>query len=224
MRSLPSRAQFSTFTGSVQVPLTVNVIYPCNEVDIVKYSAQERRLVRETADAYERITLPYVKTIPAKQTAWVTAILRGEAEADRVICEDDAAIVVPDTKWDRRDQSQLHVLALVKDGSIRSVRDLRASHVPMLKAMKRTVLSKLGIAPSEMRVFMHYLPSFWHAHIHFSRITNRTPTALGKSLWLDDIIDNLEADGDFYRNASLTIALGEREPLYGKFMEAGMLS
>ena len=63
---------------------------------------------------------------------------------------------------------------------------------------------------------MHYPPQFMHFHVHF--------TALGvcigagcfaeRAHLLDDIIDNLEADSEYYARCSLTIRVGEQDALY----------
>ena len=86
--------------------------------------------------------------------------------------EDDGCMLLPDTKWDRKDASALYTLAILKDSAIRSVRDLTGAHVPMLRALRDGVLAELrkrfGVRPDQLRCYMHYLPSFWHAHIHFA--------------------------------------------------------
>ena len=71
---------------------------------------------------------------------------------------------------------------------------------------------------------MHYLPSFWMAHIHFAVLTCPTlggTTAVGKAILLDDILDALQKDGDHFATASLTYVVGERDPLFAKLVVAG---
>jgi hypothetical protein len=65
-------------------------------------------------------------------------------------------MMVPDTKWDLKDPGMLYTLAITKDGSIRSIRDLRGKHVPMLQQLKAGALDLLrrqyGVTPSALRV------------------------------------------------------------------------
>jgi m7GpppX diphosphatase len=138
--------------------------------------------------------------------------------------------MVPDTKWDLKDPQMLYTLAIAKDPSLRSVRDLRGRHVPMLQRLKQGALALLrekhGVPPSALRVYMHYLPSFWWVHIHFAALTCTAAgaaTAVGKAVLLDDIVDNLIRDPDHYANASLTVVVGERDPLYLRLRQAGAI-
>jgi hypothetical protein len=208
----------------------VTLICPANEIDIAKYSMQRMRLVRETPDIYSRGTRPFVEALPPKQTAWVHAILAREKEMEVLLYEDDHCMLLPDTKWDRVDMSACYTLAILKDIAIRSVRDLRGRHAPMLRALRDGVLEELkrryDIRANEVRAYMHYLPSFWQAHVHFAVVSCPNmghTTIVGKALLLDDIIDWLERDDQYFETASLTIMVGERDPLHSRLLEIGAL-
>jgi len=78
------------------------------------------------------------------------------------------------------------------------VRDLRGQHLPLLKQLRKGCLAELrtryGVPPASLRVYMHYLPTFWWAHVHFAALTCPAMGAsafVGKAILLDDIIDNL---------------------------------
>ena len=63
---------------------------------------------------------------------------------------------------------------------------------------------------------------FWMAHIHFSVLTCSAlgaSTSVGKAILLDDIIDWLERDPEYFVTANLTFAVGERDPLFSKLEE-----
>jgi m7GpppX diphosphatase len=100
--------------------------------------------------------------------------------------------------------------------------------VPMLRDIQTGVLAKLreayGVEPHSVRAYMHYLPSFWWAHIHFSALTCPNlgvTTSVGKAILLDDIIDHLERDSSFFANANLTICIGEKDPLFSRLEHGG---
>jgi m7GpppX diphosphatase len=207
----------------------VTLICPANEIDIAKYSLQQRRLVRETPIIYSRATRPFVEALPPRQTAWVHSILAREKEMEVLLYEDEHCMLLPDTKWDRVDMRACYTLAILKDVTIRSVRDFRGRHAPILRALRDGVLGELnrryGIRADEVRAYMHYLPSFWQAHVHFAVVSCPTgdTTSVGKALLLDDIIDWLECDGQHFEKASLTIIVGERDPLHARLLEIGAL-
>ena len=209
----------------------ITLICPANEIDIAKYSQQERHLVRETPEIYAQATLPFVAALPPKQTAWVRAILAREKEMEVLLYEDDGCMLLPDTKWDRKDPSALYTLAILKDPALRSVRDLRGEHAPMLRRLRAGVLAELGrrygVRADQVRAYMHYLPSFWMAHIHFAVLTCPAlgaSTSVGKAILLDDIVDSLERDPEHFATANLTFAVGERDPLFAKLEAAGYAS
>ena len=89
--------------------------------------------MRETAAIFEAVTQPFVASLPAQQLSWVWNVLEKKKEAELIIDESDDYLLVPDSKWDRTDTTSLHCLAIAKDRSLHSLRDLRGSHAPMLK-------------------------------------------------------------------------------------------
>lgn len=220
----------------LQVPVQANpvemmVICPANDVDVAKYSEQRRSLVRETPSVYASVTLPFVQALPEAQTAWVRAILSKEQEADKILYEDDIGMLLPDTKWtDEDDLRSMHTLALLKDTAVRSVRDLTGAHLQPLKQLRAGVYAELlrryNLRPDQVRAYVHYLPSFWMAHIHFAALTCPRlgmRTCTGKAILLDDIIDALERDASHFQTSSITYVVGERDDLYARLVQAGVL-
>ena len=78
------------------------------------------------------------------------------------------------------------------------------------------------VPASQLRVYVHYLPSFWQLHVHFALISCGgavAGTSVGKAVLLEDVIDNLARDGEHYATCSLSYAVGENEPLFGRLRE-----
>jgi m7GpppX diphosphatase len=74
-----------------------------------------------------------------------------------------------------------------------------------------------GVAPTSLRLYVHYLPSFYHLHVHIVHMNHIPPedgVHIGHAILLDDIIDNLEIQSDWYQKVSLSVILGMRHPLY----------
>ena len=162
---MATSAAEDTFSPDVKVYL----IYPATDLHIRKYTVQPRVLVRETPDLYSSVTLPYIKSIPDKRTAWVQNILDGLKEQDSVVLADsdplNGFVLVPDSKWDRRRMEELYLQVLCRNPAIGSLRDLRAEHLPLLKGIREKVGIRIeelyeGVKREHLRMFIHYQPSY----------------------------------------------------------------
>lgn len=102
--------------------------------------------------------------------AWcrVEDILSGVSEADKVVYKDDSPtdgfLIIPDMKWDLTSINTLYLVALTLNRSIRSLRDLRKAHVPMLrniiKHASHAVERRWGLGRGSLRFYVHYQPSY----------------------------------------------------------------
>lgn len=168
---LDNRPYFSAnalLARSTNLPdVSLKLIWPATETHIKKYTAQPRRVLSESPELYASIVEPYIASFPADRTAWVRAILNGEKEAERVLFSkpgDGGFMLLPDLKWDGTTLPALYLTALVRDGSIRSMRDLTKAHLGLLRDIRRqayaTVKEKYGVGAGELRLFVHYQPSY----------------------------------------------------------------
>jgi len=171
-------------------------------------------MVRETPAAYAAVVEPYISSFPADRTAWVHAILDGVKEAERVIYRSDEAeeaaglgfVLIPDLKWDGTTLASLYLSAIVRDASIRSLRDLRPRHVPLLKRIREQAYAstkeKYGVEAGQLRTFIHYQPSYCeytsrniltadHFHVHVVHVRHEVMAgmAAGQAHLLEDVID-----------------------------------
>jgi m7GpppX diphosphatase len=68
-------------------------------------------------------------------------ILEKKAEADRIVYEDPdpehGFILLPDLKWEQTQLKNLYVMAVCYKNEIRTLRDLNATHLPLLKNILR---------------------------------------------------------------------------------------
>lgn len=143
-------------------------------------------MVRETPEIYKEIVLPYIQSIPPKRIQWhvsdpvpqlnfadfvphrVYNILLHATESEKIVYEDpDPAvgfIVIPDFKWDLVTMSALYLVTIVHSKDIKSIRDLRKSHLGMLKKIRREAAracqEKWGIGRDGLKMFLHYQPSY----------------------------------------------------------------
>ena len=83
----------------------------------------------------------------------------------------------------------------------------------MLENMRNVAMAEIekryGIKSHFVRAYLHYLPTFWHLHVHFDHTAKGGPTHnCGKCVFLDDVIDNLRREPSFYETANLTFTAG----------------
>lgn len=198
----------SAHTEEAPPDLKLNLIYPCTEKHIKKYSPQRVRMVQETPEIYIQHVRPYMQKMRDEgRLNWVFNILEGRAEQEDILLREvgdegdkEGFLLAPDLNWDRKTLTSLHLLALVDRRDLWSLRDLRKQHVVWLKHMRTRVLDatvKLNegkLDKDEVKLYIHYQPTYYHFHIHVVHVMcEATSTqSVGKAFSLDNIISQLE--------------------------------
>lgn len=230
----------------------MSIIYPASEKHIVKHTAQHRYMIEETIDQYNKITLPhleeeqlslevcrltfqlvcvtnFISLFCFSLLQWLYNVLEHRKEKERILyedpCDENGFILLPDLKWDGKTVEQLYLLALVRRRGIRSLRDLTAADLPLLRNVQTrgiaAIEKRYGIGASQLRIYLHYQPTFYHLHMHFTYLRYDPPGAgCEKAHLLSTVINNLELAGDYYQRATLSYTLKETDKLYGKFLLA----
>ena len=202
-------------------------------------------LVPETPQAYAKAAVcAFIEQEvrrPSKQ--WIANIIAGEQESDQVIVRTDEFVLLPDTErvnryWRNQAteprpkassarhpptgkgatmKAPLNWLAIVQDFGIRTLRDLRGSHVPMLRRMLEGCMAAVEKHTSRPRgqvmAYVHYPPSVYQLHVHFSypygQYCHRDAYRMHS---LEGIINNLEIDPEYYVKATLHLAMYRQSP------------
>lgn len=169
---------------------------------------KRKRMVREPFADYENTLYLH----DSGKDAWAYNILDGTAEQDKVLFRDDLCVVVPTYMWDGVSMDKLQVLCMPMDKSLRSIRDLRACHLPLLAHMKAVTLAtlkdKYGVDEDQLKLFFHYEPSTFHLHLHAAHIANHTvPSSVEYSHELNIVMFNLSLCDNYYA----IILLNKRE-------------
>uniref|UniRef100_A0A0V0J7L7 m7GpppX diphosphatase n=1 Tax=Schistocephalus solidus TaxID=70667 RepID=A0A0V0J7L7_SCHSO len=157
-------------------------------------------------------------------------------------------VLAIDFRWDLRQLNELHCLVLARSASLTCLRDLRAYHLPMMKKMlsegRRALVAKYGggahekivndrtegetvVAPtalSEDQIFayFHYPPTFYRLHMHFAHVDSAPDggTQTGKAYLVEDVIANLEQDGEFYARRTMPMFLHENHAFLAAIRES----
>ncbi|CAO3663107.1 unnamed protein product [Umbelopsis vinacea] len=213
--------------------VNIRIIYPATQAHIDKYSTYPHINIRETSDDYNRVTKPYIEQQPLKRVQWVYNILEGNAEASRVLLRDDhdqstGFLLLPDMKWDLKTMDSLYLVVLVLRRDLKSIRDLDASHLPLLRNIRNKVetfvAEKYGVKASNLRMFFHYQPSYYHLHVHIVHTAFTTAPGIiaGQAHLLDQVIDNIGViDGNYYQRATLPFTLKDNHELCKRFLQSG---
>ncbi|GAB0096431.1 m7GpppX diphosphatase [Sergentomyia squamirostris] len=201
------------------------VIYPATQKHIDKYSKQEVHIVQETPDLYVGTTLRHIEK-EQFSLEWLYNILDHKKESERIVfedtCKETGFILLPDLKWDGQTAETLYCLALVQKRGIKSLRDLNESHLPLLRNILnkgiQAIEDKYAVGRSQLRIYLHYQPSFYHLHVHFTYLKHDAPGIFcEKSHLLNAVIDNIELMSDYYQRATLSFVLRENDKLWDEF-------
>ena len=179
-------------------------MYPATDMLIKKYSSKKKFFVRETPDMYFNITKPLlVDKIDPSSVDWLYNILEHKKEVEFRVCETPEFILNKDWEFNEGALETMYCLAMPQDRSLKSVRDLNETHLPLLKSIReesmKAIDEKFGLKKEEVVAFFHYPPTYYHLHIHFihmKMLFDHSPT---RTVFLDDVIENIEMyGGDYY--------------------------
>lgn len=112
----------------------------------------------------------------------------------------------------QRDPGGLSCLAIAaREDAPLSLRDLRAEHLPLLRAMRDVavpaLLQRYGLAEDQLVAYFHYPPSFPWLHLHLRHLSVAN---LGlRTHALDQVIHSIEVCGDYYDTVPLLIVEGD---------------
>ncbi|MCJ1375076.1 hypothetical protein MMC20_006310 [Loxospora ochrophaea] len=212
--------------------LKINLIYPCTDTHIKKYSPQTIRMVTETSEMYKSHVRPYMQRKREEgRLNWVFNIIEGRSEQEDVILrlpssgeEEEGFLILPDMNWDRKTMSSLRLLCLVERRDIWSLRDLSKRHVNWLKNMRAKILIAVGdlypnIESDMLKLYIHYQPTYYHFHIHIvhTSLDPNSTQAVGKAFGLENTISqlaNLTEPNAGMADFDLTYSMGEASELW----------
>ncbi|XP_063167152.1 m7GpppX diphosphatase isoform X2 [Candoia aspera] len=209
--------------------IKTTVVYPATEKHLQKYLCRAVYLIRETGEDYKNVTLPFIES-QSFSIQWVYNILEKKAEADRIIYENpdpiNGFVLIPDFKWNQKQLDDLYLIAICHRRGIKSLRDLTDEHLPLLRNISQeggeAIQKRFGLMKTQLRVYFHYQPSYYHLHVHFTALSYDAPgCSVERAHLLSDVMYNLELDSQYYQKCPLAFAVRADEPLLKEFQEAG---
>ncbi|CAL1287877.1 unnamed protein product [Larinioides sclopetarius] len=228
----PNVVDYACYPPVCQGDIKATVICPATNKHADKYKYQPSFLVNETPEVYKSIVLPHLES-QKFSLQWVHNILEHKSEAERIVFEDPdpqlGFVLLPDLKWDESEKSSVYLIAICHTKDVKSLRDLNASHLPLLKNIRKkaldAILKKYNIPSEKLRVFLHYQPSYYHLHVHFTSINKQVlGCQFEKARLLDTVISNIELLATYYQDVTLTYTLKSNDPLFSKLKDASVIS
>ena len=221
----------------------LEAVWPAPERLVQRKRPAEICVVEETAEAYDRVVRPFAEA-QAARIGWIDAVCALEKERERNLHACDAFVVNVDTKWSTHgpfgdDRAtwrgadwtrDLYLLAISKDASLKSMRDLRGpAGAGLCRAMRAALLrcaaDVYGVPATKIRVFFHYQPQFYRLHAHCTRAEHTNPGCeCDRAHLLTTVAANLDLAPDYYARAPLTYKLRIGEKLHGLLSAAGALN
>ena len=138
---------------------------------------------------------------------------------DANIYQDSIFRLIKDRKWRDNNPRNLHLLAIYKKSDLRSIRDLRGNHIPLLDYIAEKTLTiikeKYKLRQKKILVYFHYYPSIWQLHLHFTNIDKEDNAplelAIGRAHSLMEVMENLEKNKDYYKKATIIVIVNEEK-------------
>jgi m7GpppX diphosphatase len=124
-------------------------------------------------------------------------------------------VLLTKPSWDNQTENELDYLAIVKNEELRSIRSIK--DVGLLKEIllisKDEICKKhTNVQKNQIISSIHYHPSFWHFHVHFTH-TNIYKSDI-KCIILEDAIENLNKNSNYYEEANINVVIGKNDPKY----------
>lgn len=181
----------------------INLVYPCEEEHLKHNKKSKYVILKETAQDYNNIVLPYIKGIYNNNVKWIYDIIHNGKEKENIFLNIDEFLIIKNLSWTNNLKKDFYILVISKE-PLMTIRDLRKKHVPLLKLMKEKcieVAKKFKIDENQLYFFFHYHPSFYHLHLHCCIINNpELSSKYFRCKMLETIICNLEKNSHYYKN------------------------
>ena len=68
---------------------------------------------------------------------------------------------------------------------------------------KAVLAERFAVPPEELLCYLHYLPQFYHLHVHISHTHRHHSRGVERAHLLEDIIHNLQLDSSYYAHKNI---------------------
>ena len=193
------------------------------DVDTVPSQVFSRLILDRPTDRWQQVDTQGVNATPRIETTYSCNSTK------KPPCRDGANVhkqgcsgwLQPiERRWrNRRPTPTLHWLAVATDTSLRTLRDLRGCHIPMLITLYTQTCQKIheesGTPIDQIMAYVHYPPSVYQLHVHFKHPVGPQVTHDSFRIHpLASIINNLKIDSDYYAKSIIQLPVYSHTELY----------
>lgn len=190
--------------------------YPIS-LDFIDWIKAELKIITETVDDYNKLSLPYINSILEKNTKWINDLLFKFSEESKILYRCNEFVICKDIIWTSNHPNEFYILA-IPTMPLKTIRDLSQEHIPLLKNIKSKVIeiaNEYNLNANNLYMFFHYHPSYYHMHLHICIIDHHVlETKYHRNYLLDTVIQLLELNYDYWKNATLKFELLSTSKLY----------
>jgi len=117
------------------------------------------------------------------------------------------------------EKETLHLLVIVNNRNLRSLRDLTQEDLPMLENIRdesyKVCKEKFDINREYVRLHFHYHPQFYHLHIHVTHSNiEEASLRVERSHLLQTVMQNIKLVPDYYQKVDIEFSIRNGEPLW----------
>ena len=169
-------------------------------------------------EIYKKHIVPYINNLYDFNTKWIFNILEGKSEQNKILLKDNDFVIVKDMHWiDSLENNDNFYMLAIPFEKIRTIRELRKKHIPLLKEMKNKcikVAENYNLKEKHLYFFFHYHPSFYQLHLHCVRINHpKLSSKYFRCNMLDNIITNLNFSSYYYKNKTISFEIPKNHPV-----------
>ncbi len=186
-------------------------------MDFVDWLKAETEIFTENYQMYKKISLPYINSIYDKNTKWIHELVGNFSEESIVLFRNQEMVLCKDIVWKEDNLNQFYLLG-IPTKKIKTIRDLTQHDIPLLKNLKEKAIEiakEYGINKNKLYMFFHYHPSYYQLHLHVCITEHEAlETKYIRHYYLDNVIEKLEAESDYWKKSTLQFELLSNTRLY----------
>lgn len=206
----------------IQNKIDVELIFPATQKQIDKYRLVSYILFHETYDIYIKKTLPYINSIQQKDVTWIFNIFEKNTEEPIGVAPSKKFLILKDYTVANNDKALICLgIPIPKYSYIKSIRDLTQNELSLLEEFytegKKIIAQKFGCKENEIKAYLHYPPSFYYLHVHYTSVNdpnNTSSSAINRAFDLNEIIENIKLMNDYYQKVSIDHTVQVNSKLY----------
>ena len=157
------------------------------------------KVICSPEDYYGRPFLNFVNSeYWSQKNRWIYSII------ERGFMSKNEKVFIDNDDWclcaDKHHGSDLRYLIVFKDSQLKTIRDLRAYHIPILENIMDTVSQWLSTRHAQKYYFyFHYMPSVLQLHLHVN--SNTLHINHDRAHFLQTVLRNIRRNSEHYKNA-----------------------